>query len=275
MLRTSRLRRCASASIEAAAARCSSGVHATSGSIRLPAVARIAASGVRRSCETESSRADLRASPWRATSAAVASAANRSRTTDWPSWSAAAARSRLWDRPGNGSPRVRVAHTEPVVSTPAWIGTRKTATASSRARDRSGDGSWLRAHAGWPSAEVSWRIQRDETVGRGSVGELSATTCSSWIDGPSPTQTRAISASRARRAAMSGAASRADAALAMPRLMANIARASDVRSSASRRRCSCSALSRPMAMATTRKSSRSSHSSGAAIEKVYSGWTKR
>ena len=57
--------------------------------------------------------------------------------------------------------------------------------------------------------------------------------------------------------------------------MANIACDSAVRNSASLRRCIWSALRRPIAVATSRKSSRSSHSSGAEMENVYSGSTKK
>ena len=75
-----------------------------SGSIRLPAAARIEASGVRRSCETESSRAVFSASLWRASSALVASARRRSCSTAWPIWSAAAASMRVSARDGCGAP---------------------------------------------------------------------------------------------------------------------------------------------------------------------------
>ena len=93
--RTKRSRRCASASIVSAARRTSSLDHATSGSARLPAVARMLASGVRRSCETESSRALLRASLRRAISALVASPRSRSRRSPSASWSAASDKRRV------------------------------------------------------------------------------------------------------------------------------------------------------------------------------------
>ena len=69
------IERSASRSIDSAISRRSSGGHSTCGSISVPAAARIEASGVRRSCDTESSSADLSASLRRAISAAVASSA--------------------------------------------------------------------------------------------------------------------------------------------------------------------------------------------------------
>ena len=62
---------------------------------RCPAAARIVASGVRRSCETDWRSADFSASLWRAISAAWDSAARRSWARAWPTWSAAAASRRV------------------------------------------------------------------------------------------------------------------------------------------------------------------------------------
>ena len=69
---TSRSSRAASVSMTRAAARRASSVHGTAGSASPPAVARMLANGVRRSWETESMRAVLSASVWRATSSSVA-----------------------------------------------------------------------------------------------------------------------------------------------------------------------------------------------------------
>ena len=91
---TSALRYSTSRSIACAFACRSAGDSAESES-RLPAAARITASGVRKSWETDWRSDVLRASPWRATSAALASAAMRSRATACPIWSAAAASSRV------------------------------------------------------------------------------------------------------------------------------------------------------------------------------------
>ena len=79
---TSRFSHSASRSIDAAISRRWSGGHSISGSMSVPAAARIDASGVRRSCDTESSRADLSASLRRDTSAVVASRLSRSRSSD-------------------------------------------------------------------------------------------------------------------------------------------------------------------------------------------------
>ena len=76
-----------------------------SGSARFPAVARMLASGVRRSCETESSRALLRASLRRATSALVASWRRRSRRRPSAIWSAASESSRVASASGDPLPR--------------------------------------------------------------------------------------------------------------------------------------------------------------------------
>ena len=73
----------------------------------VPAAARIVASGVRRSCDTDWSRADLSASLWRAISAACASAASRSWAIAWPIWSAAAESSRVSVRSGSAAPAGR------------------------------------------------------------------------------------------------------------------------------------------------------------------------
>ena len=61
----------------------------------VPAAARIVASGVRRSCETDWRSADFSSSLWRAISAARDSAASRSWASACPTWSAAAASSRV------------------------------------------------------------------------------------------------------------------------------------------------------------------------------------
>ena len=79
----------------------------------VPAAARIVASGVRRSCDTDWSSADLRASLWRAISAACASAASRSWASAWPIWSAAAASSRVSVRSGSPDRASRSAQIEP------------------------------------------------------------------------------------------------------------------------------------------------------------------
>ena len=71
----------------------------------VPAAARMDASGVRRSWETESSNADLIASLRREISAVVASRRSRSRSSDPPIWSAAAAITRV--SPASGSPSSR------------------------------------------------------------------------------------------------------------------------------------------------------------------------
>ncbi len=128
--RTNRPIRSASLSIASNASRRSSSDQRTSGSSMLPAAARIVASGVRRSCETESRSAVLRASLSRAISAVVASRASLSRATAWPSWSAAADRILVSARSGSGRPRVRAAHSDPRLS-PAtstrirWSATRR------------------------------------------------------------------------------------------------------------------------------------------------------
>ncbi len=111
--RTNRSRRCASASIVSAARRTSSLDHATSGSARLPAVARMLASGVRRSCETESSSALLRASLRRAISALVASPRSRSRRSPSASWSAASDRRRVVSGSGGAVPAGLMAQSDP------------------------------------------------------------------------------------------------------------------------------------------------------------------
>ena len=80
----------------------------------MPAAARIVASGVRKSCETDWSRADFSASLWRAISAACDSAARRSWASACPSWSAAPARSRVSVAVGGPlRSRSRSAQTEP------------------------------------------------------------------------------------------------------------------------------------------------------------------
>ena len=103
---TSRLRYSTSRSIASALSCWSSALSPLPGR-SVPAAARIVASGVRRSCETDCSRADLSASLWRAISAACDSAARRSWASAWPIWSAAAASSRVSVR--SGSPVARVA----------------------------------------------------------------------------------------------------------------------------------------------------------------------
>ena len=77
-----------------------------------------------------------------------------------------------------------------------------------RAALPAGAGSLTRIQLGC-SAPVEWRTHRAASAGRGSSGELSATTRSSRIDGPRPIQTLAIWASRASRATRSEAASSA------------------------------------------------------------------
>ena len=81
------------------------------------------ASGVRKSWETDWRSDVLRASPWRAISAALASSAIRSRASAWPTWSAAAAISRVC-AVGLAEPRSRSAQTEPRASPLASIRTR-------------------------------------------------------------------------------------------------------------------------------------------------------
>ena len=97
----------------------------------VPAAARMEASGVRRSCETESSRADFSASLRRDTSAEVASRVSRSRSSDPPIWSAAAARTLV--SPGSGSPsaRGRRPHNDPNFRSPAAMATRYAITSRS------------------------------------------------------------------------------------------------------------------------------------------------
>ena len=99
---TRRLSQSASRSIDAAISRRCAGGQSMSGSMSVPAAARIDASGVRRSCDTESRRADLSASLRREISALVASRWSRSRSSAPPIWSAAAANTRF--SPSSGSP---------------------------------------------------------------------------------------------------------------------------------------------------------------------------
>ena len=102
---TRRLRYSTSRSIASALSRWSSSLSPLPGR-SVPAAARIVASGVRRSCDTDCSSADLSASLWRAISAAWASAASRSCASAWPTWSAAADRRRVAVR--SGSPRLAI-----------------------------------------------------------------------------------------------------------------------------------------------------------------------
>ena len=102
-------------------ARTSSLDQPTSGSARFPAVARMLASGVRRSCETESSRALLSASLRRATSALVASPRSRSRRSPSASWSAASDRRRVASGSGGAEPAGLTAQSDPKALPPVSI----------------------------------------------------------------------------------------------------------------------------------------------------------
>ena len=112
-IRSSRL---VSSSISDAVARTSSGERSYAGSASVPAAARIPASGVRRSCETESTSALLSAASRRATSAARAWRRSRSRPSATPTCAAASARRRVCARVGSGCSGRRVAHSAPMAS---------------------------------------------------------------------------------------------------------------------------------------------------------------
>ncbi len=120
------LSRSASRSMACADAIRSCSLSGRSRSVRLPAAARIDASGVRRSWETDSRRAVLRASLRRAISASRASSARRSCSSAWATWSAADASSRVSLAEGRPRARRRVAQSEPSARPPASSVTRRT-----------------------------------------------------------------------------------------------------------------------------------------------------
>ena len=266
-LRTSRPIRSASVSIAWKASRWSAGVQATDSSSMLPAAARMVASGVRRSCETESSRAVLRASPRRAISALVRSRPARSRTIAWPSWSAAAERMRVSARSGSRSSRARRAQTEPSASPDASTRTRWTVARSALRRTMAVATCIRTQRAGsLPGERCSTTCHAG--TGSGCPGAVSAIVFSSVGVAPRPNHMRSIAAAAANRSSTMGAASSTVLVSTRARLMPKRAWASRALWATSSACSACRATSRPMATATARRSRRFSHSSGLLTVKV-------
>ena len=240
----------------------SSVVQVTPWSSMLPAAARIVANGVRRSWDTESSRAVMRASLRRATSASSASETSRSRCTAWPSWSAAADRILVSARSGSRPPRDLSAQSEPRTSPGTSRRTRWT-TADAPPLRRSGPtATWVRTHRAGSAPGIRWSTTCHFGMGRGSLGAVSATTRSSDGVGPSPSQDRSIALDSASWARTAWAASVRFWLVASERLILKRASASRARSVTA---CACvawRAASRPIATATARNRSRFSHSFG-------------
>ena len=188
MFVTSRLRYSTSRSIASAVSRCSAGVRPLSG-CNEPAAARIVASGVRRSWDTDWRSADLRASLCRATSAACDSAARRSWASAWPTWSAAAAYNRVSVRSGSPRRRSRRAQIEPYARPPDSIRARKASCPPPPRADA--PGRWTRTQPAGSSLEARPRTLTTEgRAGRVSP-PLSAATRSDASSAPSATHTRA------------------------------------------------------------------------------------
>ncbi len=272
---TSRLRRSASLSMDAARSRRASASSARSGSMRLPAAARIDASGVRRSCETESSRADFAASLLRAISAPVASVARRSRSNAWPTWSAAAARTRVWPRPGGPALRRRTTQIEPRAPTPAVIGIRKHGSRGSCTAAVVRRGSWTRTHPIDSSPGRRCRSSYDAAILGGSAAPLSASTRSCPTSGPSPTQARVASTSERRISTSAGSAERAFVAVTSSRPTRYCVRAWRSRRRAVSARARCIPASCPTTTPIASRRRRLSSSSAFATMRAPVGATNR
>ncbi len=261
-------------------------IHSDAGSARFPAVARMLASGVRRSWDTESSRALLNASLRRATSARTASSRSRSRRRASAIWSAARAIKPGACRVGTGrvplrpisrpaaTRRTRAARLDPASGRPLPA----VGGARSRPCRRGSVAPGARVVGPDPVRRLVTRRpdeRRDDGRGRqrsrSRVGDRSA-------------RCRAPRASPRRgRAARHGSAARRSAgridcgrsAVAIRRLMANDAVASVARRSASVARSRPSAARRPTASATIRTRTRLRSSTGSATTSEKRGSVNR
>ena len=232
------------------------------------------ASGVRRSCDTASSRADLRASLWRAISVSVAARRSSSRRRARPSWSAARASSRVASRPGSAASGGSSARSQPSVSSSASIRIFSSVPVPVPVTGRPDLGlSWARTQRAGCSPGVLARAVVNGEAGSGAPGRESART-RDRAPRSATIQARASPASGTRRATIPAPAVSRSGAVASKRLIANSEVDSAARRAASCVRSAPSAARRPTTIATNRNSSRSSHSRGSATTRLKRGSVK-
>ena len=189
----------------------------------VPAAARMEASGVLRSCETESSSADLSASLRRETSAVMASRCSRARWIAPPIWSAAAARTCVSPRSGSPSSRGRSTQITPSGSLSTVMATRYAVSLRSRAAVlATGPGVWTRTH----SAGSSPGRRRRTTCTGGATGGDAVSAVSAATVSPTLIQTRVARVCDRRISAIGPDAETGSRWPASVKLMLNIASAS-------------------------------------------------